>query len=710
MFWVGKLMEKERSRIRQWSDWPLLAKGMVVVVLPLLVLTLSRIPLYQVLVASGSANRAVVRTANIQRQLETIQGILFDAESGVRGYMATREHVFLEPYDAARIALPAQVGVLGRLLSEDAERANATRIRDLSSTELTVLNRLVTTGPTMQPGERDSQLNAAHSTMDQIRRLLAGMRKDEEKDLRIETGLVNRANQWARTIIIIGVPIALAGGFLGVMLFARGIRRRILVLGDNATSLAAGDPLPPTRGSRDEIGRLDSAMRTAGALLAEREARLSLALEAGRFLPFESDPEKGSFTFHYPEQMRTFGFSGEDVPTTLAQWEAVIHPEDRERVALARSRLLEHGGTYDEEYRIVSPGGAVWWVDSRARLDGDSDSSRVIGVILDVTPEKLAERDRIQTHQQLTKVFHASPVPIAIISGADGTHLQVNKAWCRLTGYTKEEALGQTALELDLWENAEAGQDMVERLGESGGSLHDVEVRHRSKSGEIQDTLISLETIEFGDVPATILMIHDMTKRKRAEEALRRSLEARSAEDERHRAELAKLSITDDLTNLLNPRGFRLLAEHEFAQADRTRSGLVLLFADLDDLKHINDTLGHATGSRALADAADLLRATFRDSDVLARVGGDEFCVLLSSAPSERAARMAVSRLRKALVEHNAKNVRLYTLSLSIGAARRDPGSGVTIEQMTEIADAGMYREKVLKRGERKPSPARKTG
>ena len=204
MFWVGKLMEKERSRIRQWSDWPLLAKGMVVVVLPLLVLTLSRIPLYQVLVASGSANQAVVRTANIQRQLETIQGILFDAESGVRGYMATREHVFLEPYDAARIALPAQVGVLGRLLSEDAERANATRIRDLSSTELTVLNRLVTTGPTMQPGERDSQLNAAHSTMDQIRRLLAGMREDEEKDLRIETGLVNRANQWARTIIIIG--------------------------------------------------------------------------------------------------------------------------------------------------------------------------------------------------------------------------------------------------------------------------------------------------------------------------------------------------------------------------------------------------------------------------------------------------------------------------------------------------------------------------
>ena len=171
-------MEKERSRLLHWSDWPLLAKGLVVVVLPLLVLALTRIPLYQVLMASGSSNESVVRTANIQRQLVTIQGSLFDAESGVRGYMATREHVFLEPYDAARIALPAQVGALERLLSGDAtERANATRIRDLSSTELTILNRLVTTGPTQPLGERDSQLNAAHSTMDQIRRLLKGMRR-----------------------------------------------------------------------------------------------------------------------------------------------------------------------------------------------------------------------------------------------------------------------------------------------------------------------------------------------------------------------------------------------------------------------------------------------------------------------------------------------------------------------------------------------------
>jgi diguanylate cyclase (GGDEF)-like protein/PAS domain S-box-containing protein len=704
MFRVGTFMDKERSRLLHWSDWPLLAKGMVVVVLPLVVLALSRIPLYRVLVSTEAADKVVTRTSLAQLQLAAIQGSLLDAETGVRGYVATGEHLFLQPYDAARVRLPRQLDALRQTISQggDAgEVANTIRLRELTSQELTLLDQLEIAGATLRPTERATLLTAAKTTMDETRRVLNGMNAHERRDLATETAVVTHAARWTRLMLAAGFPIGLAGGILAILLFARGIRKRILVLGNNARSLAAGDPLPPTSPPRDEIGQLDIAMRTAGALLVDREARLSLAMEAGRFVPYESDPQTGSFTFLYPEQVRKFGFSSRDLPTTTDEWQARIHPEDRERVAGARSSFIESGTDYEEEYRIVSPDGTVRQLASRARLHGDPHHPTVVGVMVDVTLENLAERDRVQSHEQLTKVFYASPVPIAITSAVDGTHLQVNDAWCRLTGFTKEEALGRTALEMGIWEDPDARQDVVDRLRESGGSLRDVEMRHRRKSGEILDTLISLESIEFGDVPATILMIHDMTERKQAEEALRHSLDARSAEDERHRAELAKLSITDDLTNLLNPRGFRLLAEHEFAQADRTRSGLVLLFADLDGLKHINDTLGHAMGSRALADAADLLRATFRDSDVLARVGGDEFCVLLSSAPSERAARMAVVRLRRALVAHNAQNVRLYKLSLSIGAARRDPGSGVTIEQMTEIADAQMYREKLLKREER---------
>jgi diguanylate cyclase (GGDEF)-like protein/PAS domain S-box-containing protein len=697
-------MDKARSRLLHWSDWPLLAKGMVVVMLPLLVLSLTRIPVYRAFASTEAADRVVARTTQAQLQLAAIQGSLLDAETGIRGYVATEELLFLRSYDAARVRLPRQLDALRRTVSQGedpAQLANILRLRGLTSQELTLLDRLEIVGANLRPAERDNLLTVAKSTMDEVRQVLSGMSARERRDLAAETAVVGRADRWAKLMLAAGLPIGLASGFLGILLFARGIRKRILDLGDSARRLAAGDPLPPITPLRDEIGRLDAAMQTAGALLVDRETRLTLALDVGRFVPFESDAKTGRFTFLFPEQMRSLGFAGNDLPATTEEWQRRVHPEDRERVAIARDLFIETRGTYEQEYRIVCPDGAVRWVDSRALLHGDPDASTVVGVMVDVTSEKLAERDRVQTHEQLTKVFHASPVPIAITSTVDGALLEVNDAWCRLTGHTKQEALGRTALELGIWETPEARAAVMDRLSEAGGSLRQVEVRYGCKSGEFLDALISIETIDFGDVPATILMVHDMTERKQAEEALRRSLEARSAEDERHRAELAKLSITDDLTNLLNPRGFRLLAEHEFAQADRTRSGLVLLFADLDGLKHINDTHGHAVGSRALADAADLLRATFRDSDVLARVGGDEFCVLLSSAPSERAARMAVVRLRRALVAHNAQNVRLYTLSLSIGAARRDPGTGVTIEQMTEIADAQMYREKLLKREER---------
>jgi diguanylate cyclase (GGDEF)-like protein len=156
---------------------------------------------------------------------------------------------------------------------------------------------------------------------------------------------------------------------------------------------------------------------------------------------------------------------------------------------------------------------------------------------------------------------------------------------------------------------------------------------------------------------------------------------------------LASLSITDELTGLYNRRGFMLLAEQHLRLASRSKTTFAVLFADLNGLKTINDTLGHEAGDRAIRSASRVLRRTLRESDILARLGGDEF-VALVSIPSESAVRAVVRRIEIALAEENAKSP-LFELSLSLGEAMFDPSSQRSLSDLISEADELMYARKV---------------
>ena len=164
---------------------------------------------------------------------------------------------------------------------------------------------------------------------------------------------------------------------------------------------------------------------------------------------------------------------------------------------------------------------------------------------------------------------------------------------------------------------------------------------------------------------------------------------------ERHRAqaELAVVAITDELTGLLNRRGFKVLAQHHLHLARRERRAFGLFLADMDQLKQINDTLGHAHGDRAITDAAGLLRATFRRSDIVARLGGDEFVVLAIQAT---AADLTVisDRLREGLRRLDDERTRPYRLSMSFGMVTIEPGETTSVESLVERADELLYEQK----------------
>jgi two-component system cell cycle response regulator len=161
-----------------------------------------------------------------------------------------------------------------------------------------------------------------------------------------------------------------------------------------------------------------------------------------------------------------------------------------------------------------------------------------------------------------------------------------------------------------------------------------------------------------------------------------------------HRAEeaLLVLSLTDDLTGLYNRRRFFVLTEQYLKVALRTKKRLLLLFIDMDELKWINDNYGHNEGDQALVEFAKILQQSFRESDIIARIGGDEFVVLFVST-DENSERL-LTRLHENLKDNNDQRSRRYPLSISVGTAQFDPESPVSIDQLLSEADASMYAQK----------------
>ena len=167
---------------------------------------------------------------------------------------------------------------------------------------------------------------------------------------------------------------------------------------------------------------------------------------------------------------------------------------------------------------------------------------------------------------------------------------------------------------------------------------------------------------------------------------------------ERHRLkeELHAMALVDDLTGLYNRRGFFVLAEQQIKYVRRLQNKMILMYADLDDLKRLNDTLGHQAGDRALIQVSQILRKTIRDSDIVARIGGDEFALFAADAVCDDIQALP-SRLQKSLDQANAQNPSPHPLSLSIGTVCCDFVDNTPLEELLDRADKAMYEQKQSK-------------
>ena len=293
----------------------------------------------------------------------------------------------------------------------------------------------------------------------------------------------------------------------------------------------------------------------------------------------------------------------------------------------------------------------------------------------------IAEQERIskalkESEEHFRTAFDYAAIGMALVSPA-GNWLRVNRSLCRIVGYSESELLRSDFQTIT--HNDDLGNDLAHIYRMLAGELPtcQLEKRYVHKDGHEVWALTSISLVHDaqGSPLHFIFQIEDVTERKRAEGAIK------------------TLSLVDELTGLYNRRGFMAFSEQHLISVQRANKSLMVVYADLDGLKQINDSFGHKEGDRALIKTAELLRETFRSSDILGRLGGDEFTVFAAVEP-EGGVETVMARLNDKFQRYNSQNASPYRLSISVGLAFMHPDETQTVEELMAQADESMYTNK----------------
>jgi len=389
--------------------------------------------------------------------------------------------------------------------------------------------------------------------------------------------------------------------------------------------------------------------------------------------------QDGRIVYANPRLAELFGYTTVAL-LALPGVAELIHPSDRAMVEERLRQRIEGEITTSTHVMkgVRSDGGVVELEVYSTRTEHDGRPA-VTGTMIDATERRERER-ALEAREERYRDLIENAADIVYTCDLEGRLTSLNRAGQRLTGYSAAEATTMRIADFVPDSQRTLVDDLIQRqVRERQDVTAEFEVLTRQ--GERRLLEVSTHLIERDGTPVEIQgMARDVTDRRQQEQMLR------------------SLTIIDDLTKLYNRRGFLTLAERHLKLAVRRKTGVFLLFADLDGLKIINDTFGHLEGDRALIDAAYILRNSFRSADIIARLGGDEFTVFPIEAAAESAS-ILMGRLDEQLQRHNEINQsRGYRLALSVGIARFEPDSSWSIDQLLEHADKALYQQKRLRR------------
>jgi diguanylate cyclase (GGDEF)-like protein/PAS domain S-box-containing protein len=292
----------------------------------------------------------------------------------------------------------------------------------------------------------------------------------------------------------------------------------------------------------------------------------------------------------------------------------------------------------------------------------------------------------LRDSEEMFRAISATANDTIILMDDHGNIAFWNKAAEMAFGYSAQEIMGKNLhdllVPLKYLAEFKTGFEHFMLTGQGRIIGKRYEVTALRKNGEEFPVELSVSAVNLQGKWNAIGIVRDITRRKQVE------------------ADLRALSLRDELTGLYNRRGFLTLAEQQLKVANRVRKVMLLMFADLDDMKYINDVFGHQEGDRALIGIGQILKKTFRESDIVARFGGDEF-VVLSLETLDSGTEILANRLREHLDYYNRYENRPYELSVSIGISRYDPENPVDLHDLIVNADKMMYEQKNTRKREK---------
>lgn len=289
----------------------------------------------------------------------------------------------------------------------------------------------------------------------------------------------------------------------------------------------------------------------------------------------------------------------------------------------------------------------------------------------------------VESETRFRSSFDSAAVGMAIVSFT-GRLMEVNRSLADMLGYQEEVLARMDLRELTHPEDLDTSLAQLGELASGRVRSYRLEQRYLRRDGAVVWALLAVSSVRDAEERPVyaVAQVEDITARKRAEENA-----------ERYAAELRSLALTDDLTSVYNRRGFRLLAEQICLAQRRSAEPLMLVAVDLDHLKVINDTWGHAAGDRALLIVATALASTFRTSDVIGRMGGDEFLCLLPNATDVDPERLR-ARLESSMARLSADLKEEFAVTATVGIAVAPPAAAVDLDRLMREADQKLYDAK----------------
>ena len=413
--------------------------------------------------------------------------------------------------------------------------------------------------------------------------------------------------------------------------------------------------------------------KTYDALLeSERSKAVLLSNFPGAAYRSSNDPNF-TMTFISEGCYDLTGYTAEELISMKPSYYDLIHPEYRGFLFEKWQKDIGLNLISTDEYPITTASGETKWVWEQFQEVYDSEQKLVAteGFITDITERKLAEKALRQSEERFRTIFDEAPLGMGIFDSINGEAYQVNARYAEIVGRTKEEVLSLNWKEYSHPDEIEKNLNNHKLLNADKIPGFSMNKRYIKPGGSIVwvNMTIAPFMYEESSNPCHLCMIEDITERKQAEE------------------EIIYLSYYDQLTGLFNRRYY----EEELRKIDTVRNlPLSLVMADVNGLKLINDAFGHMAGDQLLKRVANIIRGECRADDIVARIGGDEFILLLPKTDIIEAEKI-IESINYKISSEKINNI-IYSVSFGLGTKR------YITENITKIykqAEEQMYRNKL---------------